>query len=122
MKKIIFLTVALALAPGFAKAKKHVYETGKIESMKSVPCGSQAKGHRNEEILCHVYAVRTGSMEYHIRQEQKKVLVLLPVGHEVRFRIEKDQMRIRVIGPDGKEGKEQSYLVVSQTSLTDSNP
>lgn len=122
MKKMLLALIVVALASGIAEAKEHVYQTGKIETMKSVPCGSQAKGHRKEEILCHVYVVRSTDMQYRIRQEQKKVPVLLPVGEDVHFRIEKDQMLIRVIGPDGKEGKEQKYLVVSQTRLADSNP
>ena len=56
-------------------------------------------------------------MEYHIRQAEAKHIVILPVGQETEFRIDKDRVRVRV----PESGKEQEYLVVSETARTDAN-
>jgi hypothetical protein len=50
-------------------------------------------------------------MEYHIRPTDNKHPVILPVGHEVVFKIKKDRMYLKV--PDGGDHKTRAYRVVA---------
>jgi len=118
MRIVLSLLVAGALVASVAAAKEHGGQRGTIVSMTAVPCGSQGKRHKKtQELLCKEYVLRSETMEYHIRQAEAKHIVILPVGQETEFRIDKDRVRVRV----PESGKEQEYLVVSETARTDAN-
>src|SRR5271154_443456 len=92
------ISLALALGSSIAEAKdKKKPERGMLESMQSVPCGAKERGvtglgsifgsvgveHVNShEQLCPQYLLRTDEMDYHIRPEDTKHAVILPVGRE----------------------------------------
>jgi hypothetical protein len=101
-----------------------------LEKMEAVPCGAKQKGltglgtlwasvgitHVNsDEKLCPEYMIRTDDMEYHIRPADYKHLTVLPVGHEIEFKMKKDRMLVKV--PDG-DGKERPYEVVAMKPAT----
>jgi hypothetical protein len=96
-----------------------------IEKMEAVPCGAKQKGitglgsvfasagieHVNsDEKLCPQYLLRSDEMEYHIRPLDKKHPVILPVGQEGEFRIDKDRLYLKVSEGDRKT---RSYQVVA---------
>ena len=117
------LVLAVALPVGAGK-KKHA-ERGMIEKMEAVPCGAKEKGitglgsvfasagieHVNsDEKLCPQYLLRSDEMDYHIRPLDKKHPVILPVGKEGEFRIDKDRLYLRVSEGDRKT---RPYQVVA---------
>jgi len=127
MKTKGLLITALVIAsavPAVAGQKKQA-ERGMIEKMEAVPCGAKQKGitglgsvfasagieHVNsDEKLCPQYLLRSDEMEYHIRPLDKKHPVILPVGQEGEFRIDKDRLYLKVSEGDRKT---RSYQVVA---------
>jgi hypothetical protein len=128
VKKSLIAVVSLVLAVSsnaVGNDKKKPPQRGMLESMQSVPCGAKERGLTglgsmvasvgvqhvdSSEKLCPQYLLRTDEMDYHIRPLDKKHEVVLPVGHEAEFRIEKERLFLRV--PDG-EKKARAYQVVS---------
>lgn len=118
--------LVFAAAPLYAGGNKKDNERGMLEKMEAVPCGAKQKGLsglgslwasagitdvHSDEKLCPQYLVRTDQMDYHIRPTDGKHPVLLPIGHEVVFKIKKDRMFVKV--PDG-DHKTRSYHVVAE--------
>jgi hypothetical protein len=128
------LRVALAalLLVGLAQAKEHkTYQTGKLLQMDSVECGVDEKdgkslagemlgtdsGHKKtHELLCQEYILESAHVIYHIRPKDDKHPVLLPVGEQAQFRLEKDKMILRV---EDLDDKDREYIVVSMTPRHD---
>jgi hypothetical protein len=125
MRKLTVAVAALLLA-SFAQAKEHKqYQTGKLLQMDSVECGVDEKdgksfagemlgtdsGHKKtHELLCQEYILESTRVIYHIRPKDEKHPVLLPVGEQAQFRLEKDKMILRV---EDLDDKDREYLVVS---------
>jgi hypothetical protein len=126
LKGCVVLAFALmAAVPITAGAKKNEPQRAMLEKMEAVPCGAKQKGltglgsfwasvgvtHVNsDEKLCPEYLLRSDEMDYRIRPTDMKHAVVLPVGHEVIFKIEKNHMLVRV--PEGDK-KMRPYEVVS---------
>ena len=123
----MILTLFLIFAtPVTADGKKKKTETrAMLEKMEAVPCGAKQRGltglgavwgsagitHVNsDEKLCPQYLLRTDDMEYHIRPTDAKHPAVLPIGHEVVYKIKKDRMVVKV--PDG-DNKDHTYQVVA---------
>jgi hypothetical protein len=119
----LVLMTAVPLSAG--GKKKNVPERAMLEEMEAVPCGAKEKGltglgtlwgsagitHVNsDEKLCPQYLLRTDEMEYHIRPTDAKHAEVLPVGHEIEFKIKKDRMLVKTV--DNKE-KTRTYRVVA---------
>ncbi len=64
-------------------------------------------------MLSQQYLIRSSAGNYEIRRQKQNSANLLPVGHEVEFRIDKNQMIVRGFTVNGKKIKDQKYLVVS---------
>jgi hypothetical protein len=127
MKSVAIVVAALVLAaavPASGGKKKHG-ERAMIEKMEAVPCGAKEKGitglgsvfasagieHVNsDEKLCPQYLLRTDEMDYHVRPLDKKHPVILPVGQEGEFRIDKDRLYLRIADGDRKT---RAYQVVA---------
>lgn len=125
---IAYVALTLALfgaVPLAAGGKKNEPQRAMLEKMDAVPCGAKQKGltglgsfwasvgitHVNsDEKLCPEYLLRSDEMDYRIRPSDMKHAVVLPVGHEVIFKIEKNHMLVRT--PEGDK-KMRSYQVVS---------
>lgn len=113
----ISLMLTLVLFAGLANAKQP-YQPATIVAMNSVPCGSQGKGYnKTRQMLCQEYVLRSGNMEYHIRQKEEKSAALLQVGQQGEFRIDKDRMRLRAVDSDGNR-KERQFRVVEMKPST----
>jgi hypothetical protein len=126
------IAAAVLLLAGFAQAKAHkTYQTGKLLQMDSVQCGIDEKdgksfagemlgtdsGHKkSKELLCQEYILESERVIYHIRPKDDKHPVLLPVGEQAQFRLEKDKMILRV---EDLDDKDREYIVVSMTPRQD---
>jgi hypothetical protein len=122
---LVLAVVLVAAVPLSAGGKKKDPERAMLEKMEAVPCGAKQKGlsglgsfwasvgitdvHSNEK-LCPQYVLRTDEMDYKIRPMDMKHPEVLPIGHEIVFKIKKDRMMLGV--PDGDK-KMRPYEVVS---------
>src|SRR5579863_6097590 len=122
--KLFVLASILLAATAYAKEPK-AYQSGKLLQMDSVKCGVDEKdaksfagemigtdsGHKKtQELLCQEYVLQTDKMLYRIRPRDEKHPVLLPVGEQAQFRLDKDKLLLRV---EGMDSKEREYIVVS---------
>jgi hypothetical protein len=123
---VVLALVVVAVFPLIADGKKkNQPERAMLEKMEAVPCGAKQKGlsglgsfwasvgitdvHSNEK-RCPEYLLRTDDMDYKIRPIDLKHPVVLPIGREVVFKIQKDRMMLR--DPEGDK-KVRSYEVVA---------
>lgn len=110
----------------FAKEPKR-FQTGKLLQMESVECGidensgksfagemigTDSAHKKTHELLCQEYVLQSETVTYRIRPKSDKKPVLLPVGEQAQFRIEKDKMILRV---EDLDDKDRDYTVVSMT-------
>jgi hypothetical protein len=132
MRSKWMLCVVLGLASAaFAKEPKP-YQTGKLLQMDSVQCGTAEKdstsvagemlgadsgSKKTQEVLCQEYVLQSERVIYRIRPRDEKHPVLLPVGEQAQFRLQKDKMLLRV---EDLDSKEREYIVVSMTPRSDS--
>ena len=116
----------------YAKEPKH-YQSGKLLQMDSVSCGTSEKDAKSfsggmlgtdsgskkaQEVLCQKYVLQGERVIYRIRPRDEKHPVLLPVGEQAQFRLEKDKMHLRV---EDLDDKDREYFVVSMTPRSDSS-
>jgi hypothetical protein len=128
---LIAALVLVAAIPANAGGDKKKPERAMLEKMEAVPCGAKEKGvtglgtlwgsagitHvNNDEKLCPQYMVITDQMEYHIRPTDTKHPVILPVGHEIVFKIKKDHMILKVAD---SHDKMMTYQVVAMKPNSD---
>lgn len=126
MRTKLLCCVVLVSSFAFAKEPKH-FQTGKLLQMDSVECGideNSGKGFAGEmlgtdsahkkthALLCQEYILQSETVTYRIRPKTDKKPVLLPVGEQAQFRIEKDKMILRV---EDLDDKDRDYTVVSMT-------
>ena len=122
-------TLVFALLCGsllFAKNRPQP-QSGSILQMDSVQCGTDQKSDKSfageligtdnahqkmHTLLCQEYVVQTDRIVYRIRPRDDKHPVLLPVGEQAQFYIEKDYMKLRV---EDLDGKEREYVLVTMT-------
>ncbi|HKI00253.1 MAG TPA: hypothetical protein VJ999_14215 [Candidatus Sulfotelmatobacter sp.] len=118
-KGMLCAVVVLGLASaGYAKEPK-AYQSGKLLQMDSVQCGTAENGKKKtQELLCQEYVVQAERVIYRIRPRDEKHPVLLPVGGQAQFRLEKDKMLLRVQDLDDKE---REFVVVSMTPRSDAS-
>lgn len=129
-KSVVLATILLATT-AYAKEPK-AYQSGKLLQMDSVQCGVDEKdaksftgeligtdsGHKKtQELLCQEYLLQSERVIYRIRPKDAKHPILLPVGDQAQFRLEKDKMLLRV---EDLDNKEREYVVVSMTPRSDS--
>jgi hypothetical protein len=126
MKTKILITAMLFVS--FAQAKEpKVHQTGTLLQMDSAECGvdensgksfvgemvgTDSAHKKTHALLCQEYLLQSDTVIYRIRPRDEKHPVLLPVGQNAQFRIQKDKMLLRVEDIDNKE---REYSVVSMT-------
>ena len=128
--KILMATIMLA-SLAHAKEPKR-FQSGVLLQMDSAECGYDEKsgksfagemlgtdsGHKKTHaLLCQEYILQSERVTYRIRPKDDKHPVLLPVGEQAQFRLEKDKMMLRV---EDLDSKEREYIVVSMTPRGDS--
>jgi hypothetical protein len=107
----------------------HFYQKGRIAQMDAVSCGYDENSGKSvlgevigtdnahkktKEMLCQEYILRSDHVIYRIRPRDEKHPVLLPVGEDAEFRLQKDKLYLRVKELDDKE---RDYSVVSMTPV-----
>jgi len=95
--------------------------------MDSVQCGTDQKSDKSlageiigtdnadrktHTLLCQEYVLQTDRVTYRIRPKDDKHAALLPLGGTAQFHVEKDYLKLRV---EGLDGKEREYVVVTMT-------
>ena len=129
MKRIAIIAL---LCASFAYARDHQpMQSGTILRMDSVNCGTDQKGDKSlageiigtdsshqktHTLLCQEYTLQTEHVNYRIRPKDDKHAVLLPIGEKAQFRMEKNQIKLRIEGVDDKE---REYDVVSMAPRTE---
>ena len=133
MRSKLMLCVVLGMASAAYAKDPKPYQTGKLLQMDSVQCGMAEKdgksfagemlgtdsgSKKTHELLCQEYVVQAERVIYRIRPRDEKHPVLLPVGEQAQFRLQKDKMLLRV---EDLDSKEREYVVVSMTPRSDSS-
>ena len=133
MRSTMMLYAVLGLASAAYAREPKPYQSGKILQMDSVQCGMAEKdaksfagemlgtdsgSKKTHELLCQEYVVQGQKVIYRIRPRDEKHPVLLPVGEQAQFRLQKDKMLLRV---EDLDSKEREYIVVSMTPRSDSS-
>jgi hypothetical protein len=129
-KTLLVGMVGMLMAmPALARDKKKHDDRVIIEKMEAVPCGAHEHGMtglgsvwasvgitsvNSDEKLCPQYLLRSDDMEYHIRPLDHKHPVILPVGKEGEFKVNKDKLDMRI--PDG-DHKMRHYQVVAMKPI-----
>jgi hypothetical protein len=130
MKSRFVIGVVLLASVAFAKEPKP-HQGGKLLQMESVACGvdensgkslageiigTDGAHKKTHELLCQEYILQSDRVIYRIRPKDEKHPVLLPVGEQAQFRMEKDKMVLRV---EDLDNKDREYVVVSMTPRED---
>lgn len=129
------VTLAVVLLASIAVAKEpKPRQSGKLLQMESVACGidensgkslageligTDSAHKKTHELLCQEYVLQSERVIYRIRPRDEKHPVLLPVGEQAQFRMEKDKMVLRV---EDLDNKDREYFVVSMTPREDTSP
>ena len=133
MKSRVMLGVVLLVSAAYAKEPKP-RQTGNLVQMESVACGvdensgksfageligTDSAHKKTHELLCQEYILQSERVIFRIRPRDDKHPVLLPVGEQAQFRLEKDKMVLRV---EDLDNKDREYVVVSMTPRDDASP
>jgi hypothetical protein len=132
MPSKLALCAALALAAAAWAKDPPPYQTGKLLEMDSVPCGTEkdaqslvgqmpgtaSASSQTRQLLCPEYVLETERVIYRIRPRDEKHPVLLPVGEQAQFRLQKDKM---LLGVGDLQGKQREYIVRSMSPRSDSS-
>lgn len=131
MRSKWMLCIVLGVASAALAKDPKPYQTGKLLQMDSVQCGSAEKNStsvagemlgtdsgskKTQEVLCQEYVLQSERVIYRIRPRDEKHPVLLPVGEQAQFRLQKDKMLLHV---EDLDSKEREYIVVSMTPRSD---
>ena len=124
--------IVLLASAAYAKEPKP-HQGGKLLEMESVACGvdensgkslageiigTDGAHRKTHELLCQEYVLQSDKVIYRIRPKDEKHPVLLPVGEQAQFCMEKDKMVLRV---EDLDNKDRQYVVVSMTPREDSS-
>jgi hypothetical protein len=126
MKTRIFIAAIILVSVAQAKQPK-AHQSGTLLQMDSAECGvdensgkslvgdlvgTDSAHKKSKALLCQEYLLQSDTVIYRIRPRDEKHPVLLPVGENAQFRIEKDKLLLRV---EDLDDKEREYSVVSMT-------
>jgi hypothetical protein len=115
MKKSLLLFAALLLSVSVASAGPQP-QAGTIISQNSVACGAKKSKKEDIDILCQQYVVRSGSIDYTVRQPKPSNQTLIPINTPVEFSLDKNKMKFKA------NGKSFEFLVVAQAAATPAAP
>lgn len=124
--------IAMILLASLAQAKEpKTHQSGTLLQMDSAECGvdensgksvmgeivgTDSAHKKTHALLCQEYLLQSDKVVYRIRPRDEKHPVLLMVGQQAQFRIQKDKMLLQM--EDG-DSKEREYSVVSMTPRHD---
>jgi hypothetical protein len=132
--KLNCLLLALFLVTSASAKNVKVHQTGTLLRMDSAECGldensgksfagellgTDSAHKKTHALLCQEYVLQSDHIVYRIRPRDEKHPVLLPVGEQAQFRLDKDKMKLRV---EDLDNKERDYVVVSMTQRDEDQP
>jgi len=117
MRSRLMLCIVLGLASAAYAREPKAYQTGKLVQMESVPCageglGTGASSTKADESLCQEYVMESEHVTYRIRPRNEKHPALLPVGEFAQFRLQKDNIQLRL---ENLDSKEREFSVITMT-------
>ena len=106
MRSKMLLAASLLLSSLAYSGNLKAYQDAKLMQLDSVACGVDSKNSaKTRDPLCQEYTLQTEQSVYWIRPLDDKHPVLLPVGADAQFRLEKVTLLLRVPSFDNKERK-----------------
>jgi hypothetical protein len=103
--KLVATALILAASLAYGKDLK-AYQDGSLVAMNLISCVADAKNaSKSQDLLCQEYTLQTGQVVYSIRPVDEKHPVLLPLGVQAQFRLQKATLVVRVPSLDSKERK-----------------
>jgi len=118
--KVIATALVLAASLAYGKDLK-AYQNGNLVAMNLAACrvdSGNAPKSQDDDLLCPEYTLQTDQVVYSIRPINEKHSVLLPVGAQAQFRLQKSILVIRVPRLDNKERK---FSIISVKPLGESS-
>lgn len=117
MRGGLTILIPMLLAATALSAQPPAYQAGKLVEMDSVQCARFDKTAKTS--MCAEYSLQTEELTYTIRPLAARHSSLLPVGDWVRFRIEEEELVLRVDGET--DNKEREFHVISIKPRGESN-
>jgi hypothetical protein len=111
MKKSLsfFAALILSAAVVFAGPKP---QPGTVVSHTSVACGAKKSKKQDIDLLCQQYVVRSGTIDYTIRQPKPSDKTLILLNTPIQFKLDKNKMKFKT------NGESFEFLVVSQAAAS----
>ena len=113
MKRMLIVVVMFTSFLNAKNASRN--RLGVLVRMETVPCGvAEASGFSKamlgapdptpvrDDRLCQEYVLRSEGLYYRIRSKDRKHPVLLPIGEQAQFRLQRDRMLLQVEDFDSK--------------------
>ena len=113
-KSLVFLAAVLFTATVSSAGPKP--QSGTVLSHTSVACGEKKSKKQAIDLLCQQYVLRSGAIDYTIRQPKPSDQVLIPLNTAVQFTFDKSKMKFKV------NGKSLEFLVVGQAAASAASP
>lgn len=122
MGKRVALTILLLASLARAEEPKK-YHSGQLLQTESLECtvfqSSNSDLKTADSAICQEYVLEGEDILFHLRAKDRRHSVLLPVGRQVRYRMEEDRFFLLLAGNDRKE---HEYLVVAVEPREKSEP
>jgi hypothetical protein len=111
MKKSLTLLAALFLSATVVAASPKP-QSGNIISHTSVACGTKKSKKQEVDLLCQQYVVRSGTIDYTIRQPKPSEQAIIPLNTAIEFKLDKNKMKFKV------DGTSFEFIVISQAAAS----
>ena len=111
MKKSLTLLAALLVSATVAAAGPKP-QSGNILLHTSVTCGAKKSKKQDIDLLCQQYVVRSGTIDYTIRQPKPSDQAVIAINTAIEFKLDKNKMKFKV------DGKSFEFIVVSQAAAS----
>jgi hypothetical protein len=108
MKKSLTFFAALLLST--AAFAGHKPQPGTVVSHTSVACGAKKSKKQDIDLLCQQYVVRSGTIDYTIRQPKPSDQTVILLNTPIQFKLDKNKMKFKA------NGESFEFMVVSQAA------
>ena len=112
MKRPLWLVPLLLLGGSWAAVAGPKPQHGTIVSQTSVACGKKKSKKQEIDLLCHQYVVRSGTIDYTIRQPKPEEHQLIPLNTAIQFTLDKSKMKFKL------NGTAYQFVVISQAATS----
>jgi hypothetical protein len=106
-KSLTFFAALLLSTAAFAGPKP---QPGTVVSHTSVACGAKKSKKQDIDLLCQQYVVRSGTIDYTIRQPKPSDQTVILLNTPIQFKLDKNKMKFKA------NGESFEFMVVSQAA------